>query len=142
MGGTNTGSTVFNGFVGNGEFSEIMTNHFWLDFDLIEGFAVVNADDGSGHFRDDDHISQMSFNDVGFFVGQTFLLLLSEFLDQSHRLPFQTPSELSPDSAREQFHQLFIVLIQQLIQIHASVREFSEGSLLSQFSGSLKINKN
>ena len=38
--GTNTGSTVTDWLVGHGEFTNVVVDHFWLDFDLIEDFYV------------------------------------------------------------------------------------------------------
>ena len=36
-----------------------MTKHLWLDLNLTEGFAVVNPNDASNHFRHSDHVPQM-----------------------------------------------------------------------------------
>ena len=44
MGGADTWATVFNWLVGDGKFTQIVSNHFGLDFNLVEGFSVVNAD--------------------------------------------------------------------------------------------------
>jgi hypothetical protein len=41
---TDTGSTVFDRFVRDGEFSEIVTDHFGLDFDGVERFALMHTD--------------------------------------------------------------------------------------------------
>jgi hypothetical protein len=37
----------------------IMTNHLGLDLNLTEGFAVVNSNDASDHFRHNDHTPKM-----------------------------------------------------------------------------------
>lgn len=50
---------MFNGLVGDGKFRKIVTDHFRLDLNLIEGLAVVNPNDASNHFRNDDHVPQV-----------------------------------------------------------------------------------
>ena len=40
--GTNTGSTVTDWLVGHGEFTNVVVDHFWLDFDLVEDFYGVS----------------------------------------------------------------------------------------------------
>merc|ERR1712223_228336 len=134
MGGTNTRPSVFDGLVCDGKFSQVVSNHFGLDFDLVEGFAIIDSNNGSGHLRNDNHISQVSFHTIWFFICGSFLLLLAEFLNQSHGLAFQTTTDFSTDSAREQLHQLFIVHIQKLIKIDSSVSELTEGPLFLELS--------
>ncbi len=44
-----------------------------------------------------------------------------------------------PDPAREELHELLIVHVQQLVEIHPAVSELAEGALLLQLGrGSLK----
>ena len=38
--------------------------------------------------------------------------------------------ELPPDPAGEELHQLLVVHVQQLVQVHPAVRELAEGPLL------------
>ena len=42
--GTNTGSTVTDWLVGHGEFTNVVVDHFWLDFNLVEDFIVFQND--------------------------------------------------------------------------------------------------
>ena len=74
-----------------------MTNHFRLDFDLVEGLAVVYTNNGSSHLGNNDHVSKMGLDNIGLLVDWAFLLLLAELLDQSHRLALQSSGELTPD---------------------------------------------
>ena len=82
-----------NGFVRQRELTEVMSDHLWFDFNLVEGFTVVNTDDASDHVGKDDHVSEMGFHNGRFLVGESFFLGLAEFLHQSHWLHFQTTSE-------------------------------------------------
>lgn len=131
--GTNTGSTVLDGLIRDGELAQIVSDHLGLDFHLIEGLAIVDAHDGSGHLGDDDHVSQVGLDHVGLLIGLAFLLLLAELLDEGHGLALQTPAELAANAAREQLHQLLVVHVQELVQVHATVRELAEGPLLLHF---------
>ena len=106
----------------------------YLDFNLVESLAVVNANNGTGHLRDDDHIAQVCFDNVGFLIRRAFLLLLTQFLDQSQRLTLKTTTDFPPDAAREQLHQLFIAHVKELIQVHSTVSELTESPLFLQLS--------
>jgi hypothetical protein len=64
MGGADTWATVFNWLVGDGEFTQVVSNHFGLDFNLVEGFSVVNADHGASHLWHNDHVSKMGLDNV------------------------------------------------------------------------------
>ena len=109
-----------------------------LDFDLVEGLAVVNADDGSGHLGDDNHVSEVGLDDVGLLVDGALLLLLPQLLDEGHRLSLQPAAELTADAAGQQLHQLLVVHVEELVEVHSAVGELAEGSLLLEVSGSLE----
>jgi hypothetical protein len=64
------GLRFLNSPVGNRELSEVVSNHFWLNFDLVEDFSVVNSQLGSNHLRNDDHVSEVSL-DGNWFVERT-----------------------------------------------------------------------
>lgn len=40
MSGTNTGPSVFDGFVRDGKFAQVMANHIGLDFYLVESLQI------------------------------------------------------------------------------------------------------
>ena len=83
----------------------------------------------------------MCLDNIGFFVDGTFLLLLTQLLDQSHGLPLQTTTNLTANTAGEQLHKLLIVHVKKLVKIDTSVSELTEGPLFLQLCGSLKIMK-
>ena len=56
---TDPGPAVLDGLVADAEFAEVEANHLRLDLDLVEFLAAVDSDDGTNHFGDDDHVSQM-----------------------------------------------------------------------------------
>lgn len=53
---------MFNRFVCNAKLPKVMADHLGLDFHLVEGLAIVNSNDASDHFWDNDHVSQVRFH--------------------------------------------------------------------------------
>ena len=109
---------------------------------MVEGFAVVNSDHGSGHFWNDNHVAQVGLHNIGLLIGGALFLLLTQLLDKSHGLALQASAELSANSAWQQLHQLLIVHVQELVEVHSAVGELAEGTLLLQLGGSLQQRKN
>ena len=66
-----------------------MTNHLRFDFDLVEFLAGIDTDDTANHLRNDDHVSEVCFDEVGFLIGLGFLLGLAQLLNETHRLALQ-----------------------------------------------------
>merc|ERR1711967_177336 len=62
LGGTNTGGTVLHRLVGDGELTEVVSDHVSLDLDLVENLAVVHTDNRADHLREDDHVAQVSLH--------------------------------------------------------------------------------
>lgn len=121
---------------------------------LAEVLAIVNANDGAGHLGHDDHVPQMGLHNLGLLIWWSLLLGLAKFLDQSHWLALQAAGETPAGTAVHQLNQLVATLkgvgvevsfwdaawcclpiyslghIQQLIQVHTTVGELLEGTLL------------
>ena len=53
MGGFNS---VLHRLIRDGELSQEVPDHLWLDLELSEHHAVVDSNDGAGHLRDNNHI--------------------------------------------------------------------------------------
>uniref|UniRef100_A0A8C1UK65 Uncharacterized protein n=1 Tax=Cyprinus carpio TaxID=7962 RepID=A0A8C1UK65_CYPCA len=104
--------------------------HPYLDFNLVEGLAVVHADHGSNHLRQDDHVSQVSLHHLWFLHRRRLLLGLAEALEERLLLPPEAAVQPPPLSGAVELHQLLAGHVQQLVQIHTSVGEFPEGTLL------------
>jgi hypothetical protein len=75
------------------EFSQVVSNHLWLNFNLVELLSRVDTNDATNHLGDNDHVSQMSLDEVGLLVGLSLLLSLAQLLDQTHRLALETTVE-------------------------------------------------
>ena len=132
---TNTGTTVLNGLVSNGEFTEVVTSHFRLDFNLVEGLTVVDTNNGTDHFRNNDHVTEVSLDNFGLFTRGSVLLGSTELLDETHRLTLETTLESSAGTAVDEVHELFRGQVQELFKVDTTVGELTEGSL----SGSLLV---
>lgn len=106
----------------------------YLDFNLVESLAVVDTNNATSHLRNDDHVSQVCLDDIWFLVDWALFLLLSELFDEGHGLALKTTANFPPYTAREQFHELFIVHVKELIQVNTSVGELTEGPLLLELN--------
>merc|ERR1719507_410515 len=130
--GSDTGPTVLHRLVGDGELSQVVSNHLWLHLNLCEDLAVVNSNNGSSHLGDNDHVPEVGLDHVGLLVGRSLLLLLPQLLDQGHWLPLESPGELPPDPADKQLHQLLVVHVEELVKVDPPVGELPEGPPLLQ----------
>ena len=93
--------------VANREFTQVEAHHFRLDFYLIELLPRVDANHAADHFRDYDHVSQMSFDQVGFLVGLGFLLGFAKLFNQTHRLTLEAAVESTTSASVDDIAKLF-----------------------------------
>lgn len=47
----------------------------YLNFDLVEGLSVVHTNLASNHLGDDDHVTQMSLDNIGLLTSGSLFLL-------------------------------------------------------------------
>ena len=90
-----------------------MTNHFGLNFHLVEFLARVDTNNATNHFGYDNHVSQVSLDKVGLLVGLGLLLGLSELLDQAHGLTLKTTVDSSAGTSMDDIAELFGGQIQE-----------------------------
>lgn len=83
-----------------------MADHLGLDLNLVELLAGVDADDASDHLGDDDHVTEVSLDEVGLLVGLGLLLGLAELLDQAHGLALQTTVDTSAGTGVDDITEL------------------------------------
>ena len=84
-----------------------MTDHLWLDFDLVEFLSAVDTNNTSDHFWDDDHVTQVSLDKVWLLVWLCFLLCFAEFLDETHRATLQATVESTTSASVDDIAELF-----------------------------------
>ena len=70
-----------------------MPHHLRLDLDLVELLSRVDADDGSDHLWDDNHVTQVRLDEIWLLVWLRLLLGLAQLLDQAHRLALEAAVE-------------------------------------------------
>ena len=70
-----------------------MTDHLWLDLDLVELLSGVDTNDGTDHLWDNDHVTEVSLDEVWLLVWLGLLLGLAKLLDQTHWLALETAVE-------------------------------------------------
>ena len=84
-----------------------MANHFGLDFDLVELLSRVDANDAADHLGDNDHVAEVSLDEVRLLVGLGLLLRLSELLDEAHRLALQATVEPTSGTGVDEIAEFF-----------------------------------
>lgn len=92
--------------LGDGELGEVVADHLRLDLDLVEHLAGVDADDRADHLGDDNHVTEVSLDDVGLLVGLGLLLSLAELLDETHGLALQAAVDSSAGTGVDDITEL------------------------------------
>lgn len=98
---------VLDRLIGNTELPQIMPDHLRLDFHLVEFLARINANYAANHLRNDNHVAQMGFDQVGLLVGLGFLFGFAQFFDQAHWFAFEAAVEASAGAGVHDVAELF-----------------------------------
>lgn len=99
-----------------------MTNHLRLDLDLVELLAGVDTNNATNHLGDDNHVSEMSLDEVGLLVGLGLLLGLSELLDETHGAALQTTVDPAAGTGVDDISELVGAEVQEAVgEDHRSV---------------------
>lgn len=136
VGGTNTGTTVLDGLVGDGELTKVVTSHLRLDLNLVEGLTVVDTNDGADHLGNNDHVPEVGLDDLGLLVSRGVLLGGPELLDEAHGLALQTTLEPTAGTAVDEIDKLLGREVQELLEVDTTVGVLAESTLLLEFSSS------
>ena len=121
-----------NWFVCDGKLAEVVSNHVGLDLDNVEDLAVVDSNDGSNHFGQNDHVAQVGLDDGGLFSGRSSLLGSTQLVDESLRLGLQsTRRQTTTLTSQQLVHQVLLAQTQQSVQINAAIRKLLENAILS-----------
>lgn len=132
VGSRDSGTSVSDGLVCDREFSQVHANHFWLHFHTAEHLSVVDTDDRSDHFGDDDHVSEVGLDTTGLFSWWGFLLGLSQALDKGHRLSLQTTGHSAAGAGADEIHELIVCEVQESIELDTAEGEFTKLALLTK----------
>merc|ERR1719247_3145652 len=132
VGSTDTGTSVANGLVGQGELAQVVADHLTLDLNGVEVLTVVDTDDGSNHLGEDEGITQVRLDGLGLLTDLGLLLGGTELLHQSLGLLLDTAVHASAGTSVDHLGDLGVVQLQKLLQLLATVGELVEGALLLQ----------
>jgi len=116
-----------------------VANHFRLDLDLVELLAGVDTDDASNHLGNNNHVSQVSLDEVGLLVGLGLLLGLSELLDKAHGAALQAAVNPSAGAGVDDISELVRGEVEKVVKVDSSVREPAEDSSLLDLGGLLSV---
>lgn len=83
FGGTDTGFSVLGVLVGEGELAQVSADHIELDFDNVEGFAVVDSDVATNHVGHNYSISKVGLDGDWLISRESVLFCLFAFQVQS-----------------------------------------------------------
>jgi hypothetical protein len=155
VGGTDTGTTVLDGLavwllepfhfeiifaeqqklgkwdiLRDREFTQVVANHLGLDLNLVELLSGVDTNDRADHLGDDNHVTEVSLDEVGLLVGLGLLLGLAELLDEAHGLALQTAVEPAAGTGVNDITELFGREVEELVEVDAAVGKLAELSSL------------
>ena len=139
VGSTDTWSSVLNWAVRDREFGQVVTNHLRLDFDLVELLSGVDTDNAANHLWDDDHVSQVSLDQIRLLVWLSLLLGLAELLDETHRLALQTTVEPTASTGVDDIAELVGGKVEELVEVDSTVGKLAECSLCLDLGSLLGI---
>lgn len=132
VGGTNTGSAVSGGGVGDRELTKVVTNHLRLDLDKEELLAVVDTEGRANHLRNNDHVSEVGLDRSRLLVTSS-LLGSTELLDQTHGLLVKTTVQSSASTSMDDFTETLDIELKKVGEVNTTVGELLENSLLALF---------
>lgn len=93
-----------------------MANHLRLDLDLVELLSGVDTDDGTNHLWDDDHVTEVSLDEIWLLVWLGLLLGLAELLDQAHRLALEAAVEAAAGAGMDDVTELVRGEVQKSVE--------------------------
>lgn len=96
----------------------------YLDLNLDEVLAIVHTNNTADHLGDDDHVSQVCLDGLGFLVVDNSLLGLAQTL---HQVQGDVTTGESPSGARmEELHELGMAQVEEVVHLKTTVEEATE----------------
>lgn len=113
MSSSDTWPTVLHRLVGNGKLSQVVSDHLWLYFSLVENLSVVDANDGTDHLGKDDHITQVCLHCGRLLQNVSGFLCLLKPRNQVEVLPLQSTSKAPSHAAWKHLCELITEMPQK-----------------------------
>ena len=106
LGSSYTWPAVAGGLVGDGELSEVATNHIELDFDRHEALSVVDGDHIADHLGHDDSVSEVGLDGHWLFTWLHIPLGLAALEEEAVVLVLDLSTEATANASTEELHNL------------------------------------
>lgn len=129
VGGTDTGTTVVNGLVGEGELAEVVADHLRLDLNSVESLAVVDTDDGADHGGGDDFVAAVGVDGIRLLTLGGFSLGSEDLAHEDGVLDLLATSAATALTGGEELVDVLLAHVEELVKLDTSVLELLEGSL-------------
>lgn len=84
---------------------------------LTEDLSVVNTNDGTDHFGNNDHITKVSLYDFGFLTGRGGRLGLAKLLHQTERLALESTLETTTSTSVNELGESGRVEVEELREL-------------------------
>lgn len=96
MRSSNTRATMLYRLIRNGKLPQVVADHFRANFYLIKSLAVVNTDNRTNHFGENDHIAKVRLHHGRFLPNIAILLTFTQLIKKSLMLDSKATSNASP----------------------------------------------
>lgn len=93
-----------------------MANHLRLDLHLVELLAGVDTNDATNHLGNDNHVTEVSLDEIGLLVGLGLLLGLAELLDEAHGTALQATVDPATGTGVDNIAQLIGAEVQEALK--------------------------
>jgi len=139
VGRTNSGASVSDGSVSDGELTKVVSHHLGLDIDVVEHLAVVDSDLGMDHLGDDKHVAKVGLDNSGLVKDTALSLGLAELLDESHGLSLEASLHASSGTGMNVVQKFLVAQVKKLVKLNSAEHELLELSLLTKSSDRFDI---
>ena len=123
-------AAMLDGFVGDGELGQVMSDHLRLDLNVDVLLAVVHTHDAANHLGHDDHVAQMSFHCLWLLAISCLALGFAQLLQHGDWLALNATAELAALASPEELHEVLVAHVQKLVKINSAIGIFAECPLL------------
>ena len=123
-----TGTTVLDRLVSDGEFTQVVTDEVGLDFDIDELLTIVDSNDGTDHFWENDSVTEVGLDGDWLLTIWALLLGLGQLFNQSHWTSLDASGKLSSMSCVKHLDDISGRHVQELLELNTSEGELSEGT--------------
>ena len=123
--------TVLNWCIGNGEFTEVVTDHWSLAVDEVVTKTLVNTDLGTNHFWDDELVTAVGLDNTWTTVLIELCLCVTETLQEV--LVDRPALEFTTTTCMEHLDELLLGNINELISFNTTIVVDTEWLLRNGF---------